>query len=336
MQSRGIDMLKLVVDTMGGDNGSTIVVTAIKDFLKENKDVEIIAVGKKEELTALEGICRIEDARDIVPMEAGALEVLRLKNSSMMVALKIMKEEKADAVISCGSTGGFLSAATINLKMIPGVKRAALVAPFPTQIKGKKTLFLDIGANNENSPEELVQFARIGRYYYQAVYGVKNPSVFLLSNGTEDEKGAPEVKAAHKLLKENNFPNFKGNIEARNALGGEADVIVCDGFTGNIFLKGTEGTAKFLSDLVKKAFKRSLWSKIGYLFVHKGMKEMKEIFDYKSTGGAMLLGINGVVVKAHGNSDEYSFKCALNVAKKLAEADIVNKIKEGISLDTQN
>ena len=329
-------MLKLIVDTMGGDNGSSVVVTAILNFLKENQDVEIIAVGKKEELTALEGKCRIIDAPDIVPMEAGALEVLRLRNSSMMVALKTMKEENIDGVVSCGSTGGFLSAATITLKMIPGVKRAALVAPFPSQKKGKKTVFLDIGANNENSPEELVQFAHIGRNYYQAVFNEKDPKTYLLSNGSEDEKGAPEVKQAHKLLKEMNFPNFMGNIEARNALSGEADVVVCDGFTGNIFLKSTEGTAIFFSDAIKKAFKRSLWAKLGYLHVRKGMKELKETFDYKSTGGAMLLGINGVVVKAHGNSDDYSFKCALGVAKKLAEADIVNKIKEGLSIDAQH
>lgn len=326
-------MLKLVVDTMGGDNGSKVIVDAILDFLKNNNDVEIIAVGRIEELSALEGKCRLVDARDIVPMEAGALEVLRLKNSSMMVALKLMKEEGIDGVVSCGSTGGFLSASTITLKMIPGVKRAALVAPFPTQIKGKKTVFLDIGANNENSAEELVQFASIGRYYYQAVFGEIEPKVYLLSNGTEDEKGAPEVKGAHKILKETNFPNFKGNIEARNALSGEADVVVSDGFTGNVFLKTTEGTAKFFSSMIKKAFKRNLWAKLGYLHVGKGMKELKETFDYNSTGGAMLLGVNGVVVKAHGNSDAYSFECALNVAKKLAENKIVDKIKEGIMQD---
>lgn len=326
-------MTKIIVDAMGGDNGSKIVVSAILNFLKDNNDVEITAVGKKEELKELEGKCRVIDAPDIVPMDAGALEVLRLKNSSMMVALKTMKEEKIDAVVSCGSTGGFLSAATINLKMIPGVKRAALVAPFPTQIKGKKVVLLDIGANNENSPEELVQFATIGRVYSQSVFGIKEPNIYLLSNGTEEEKGAPEIKEAHQLLKNSNFPGFKGNVEARNALSGEADVIVCDGFTGNVFLKSTEGVAKFMGSLIKKAFKRNLWSKLGYLHVRKGIKDMYATFDYKSTGGAMLLGINGVVVKAHGNSDDYAFKCALDVAKKLAEHKVVDKIKEGLKID---
>ncbi len=320
--------MKLVVDTMGGDLGSKVIVSAILDFLKQNPDVEIIAVGNKKELTALEGRCRIVDAPDIVPMEAGALEVLRLKNSSMIVAIKLLKEEQLDGIISCGSTGGFLSASTITLKLIPGVKRAALVAPFPTYIKGKKVVILDVGANNENSPEELFEFAVMGRLYSQSVFSIENPSIYLLSNGTEEGKGSPEIKQAQKLL--HDFPGYQGNIEARVALDGRADVIITDGFTGNIFLKSTEGVAKFMSRLMKKAFKKNLWTKLGYLHVRKGINEISQTMDYKSTGGAMLLGVNGVVVKAHGSSDAYAFKCALDVAKKLAEHCVVDRIREGM------
>ena len=323
-------MIKIVVDAMGGDNGPSVIVEAIKKFLKDNNDVEITAVGNKEELSSLEGICRVIHAPDIVPMEAGALEVMRLKNSSMMVAIKTMKDEQCDAVVSCGSTGGFLSAATINLKMIPGVKRAALVSPFPTKIKGKKVVILDIGANNENSPDELVQFALMGKLYSQSVFGVEKPNVYLLSNGAEEGKGAPEVKEAYKLLKESNFEGFKGNIEARYALSGDADVVVADGFTGNIFLKSSEGIAKIMSGMIKSAFKKNLWTKLGYLHVRKGMKEMTETLDYKNTGGAMLLGINGNVVKSHGSADALTFYNALRVAKKMAEKDVVNQIKQGI------
>lgn len=323
-------MIKIVVDAMGGDNGSKIVVEAIHNFLKDNKDVEITACGKKEELSALEGVCKIIDAPDIVPMEAGALEVMRLKNSSMMMAIKTMKDEGCDAVVSCGSTGGFLSAATINLKLIPGVKRAALVAPFPTQIKGKYVVILDIGANNENSAEELAQFALMGKLYSQSVYGVELPKVYLLSNGAEEGKGAPEVKEAYKLLKDNKFEGFQGNIEARYALSGDADVVVADGFSGNIFLKSSEGIAKIMSGMIKKAFKKNLWTKLGYLHVRKGIKEMSETLDYKNTGGAMLLGINGNVVKAHGSSDAKSFYSALRVAKKLAEKNVVEQIRKGL------
>ena len=252
-------MKTIVIDVMGGDNGSKPIVDAILKFKNENEDFNIVAVGKKEELFLLEGVCEIVDAPDVVPMSAGALEVMRMKSSSMFTAISYMKEHNADAVISCGSTGGFLAASTITLKMIPGVKRAALVAPFPTAIKGKKVVILDIGASNENSAEELVQFANMGRAYAQSVYKVEKPNVYLLSNGLEEEKGSPEVKEAHKILSETNFEGFKGNVEARNALNGEADVIVTDGFSGNIFLKGSEGVAKMMSSMLNDAFKKKSW-----------------------------------------------------------------------------
>ena len=321
-------MIRIAVDTLGGDNGSGPVVEAIIQFLKEYKDVSIIAVGKKEELKKLEGVCEIVDAPDIVPMEAGPLEVMRMKNSSMYKTVMLAKEGKADAVVSAGSTGGFLSSSTLLLKTLPGVNRAAFVAPFPTKIKGHYAVILDIGASNENSAEELKQFALMGALYSEHILGVENPKVYLLSNGTEPKKGSPVGKEAYKLL--SNYPFFKGNIEARNALNGEADVIVTDGFTGNVFLKSSEGMAKMMAGLFKDAFKKNLWTMLGYLHVRKGIKNISKIMDYKSTGGAMLLGVNGVVVKVHGNADTYSMFCAIRVAKKLVEKDISGKIKEGI------
>ena len=321
-------MIRIAVDTLGGDNGSAPIVEGILDFLKDNKDVSITAVGKKEELTKLEGICEIVDAPDIVPMEAGPLEVMRLKNSSMYKTVMLAKEGKVDAVVSSGSTGGFLSSSTLLLKTIPGVNRAAYIAPFPTKIKGHYVVVLDIGASNENSPEELRQFAIMGSLYSKYVLGVEEPKIYLLSNGTEAKKGSPESKEAYKLLENN--PLFKGNIEARNALDGSADVIVTDGFTGNIFLKASEGMAKMMAGFFKDAFKKNLWTMLGYLHVRKGVKNISEIMDYKSTGGAMLLGVNGVIVKVHGNADAYSSMCAMRVAKKLVASDLVTKIKEGI------
>ena len=323
--------MKIAIDAMGGDNGSKAVVEAVKEFLKDYPDVELVVFGKKEELEELSSLCRIEDAPDIVPMEAGALEVIRMKNSSMLKAINATKEEGFDAVVSAGSTGGFLSAATIILKMVPGVKRAALVTAFPTKIKGKKVVVLDVGANNENSPEELVQFAYMGKAYHQALFSTENPKTFLLSNGAEAHKGSPLVKEAHNLLLNNGFEGFSGNIEARDVLNGEADIIVSDGFSGNVLLKGMEGIAKMMSGMIKENFKKNLWTKLGYLHVRKGFKNMSETMDYKSTGGAMLLGINGVVVKAHGNSDAYSFKSALRVAKQMVEFDVVNKIKRSLA-----
>ena len=242
--------------------------------------------------------------------------------------VSLCKEEENSAVISCGSTGGFLTTASLVLKNIPGVLRAALVAALPTKIKGKKVIILDVGASNENNANQLVQFAKMGRLYYQAVYGVKEPSVYLLSNGSESGKGSPLVKETFSLLENEKFPNFKGNIEARDVLNGEAEVVVADGFTGNVFLKSSEGVAKMMKNMIKDVFKRNFISKIGYLHVRKGIKEMGETMDYKGTGGGLMVGVNGVVVKAHGNSDAYSFESALNVLYSLAKANIVNKIKQ--------
>lgn len=321
--------MKIVVDTLGSDLGSSEIKKAIVAFLNKNSDVEVIAVGNEAELKEISDKCEIIHAPDIVPMEAGPLEVMRMRNSSMFVAINEMKNRGADAVISAGSTGGFLSAATLSLKTSTNVKRAALIAPFPTKIKGKKVVILDIGASNENSPEELSQFAIMGSEYVKAVFGINNPKIYLLSNGTEEGKGSPTGKQAFNLLKNN--PNFKGNIEARNVLSGEADVVVTDGFTGNVLLKSIEGTAKMMSGMIKNIFKKNLWTKLGYLHVRKGVKDMSETMDYKSTGGAMLLGINGVVVKAHGNSDAYSFECAMNVAKNLVDSKVVEKIEKGLN-----
>ena len=320
--------MRIAVDTNGGDNGSKVIVEAILNFLATHKDAEVVAFGNKSELSELEGKCEIVHAPDIIPMEAGPIEAMRMKNSSIYQMEQYAKEGKVDALISAGSTGGFLSLSTLILKNIPGVRRAALVAPFPTNIKGKKVVILDIGASNENSPEELVQFALMGSLYSKYILGVENPKFGLLSNGTESGKGSPVSKEAYKLLKDHK--DFIGNVEARDALSGKYDVLVSDGFTGNIFLKSSEGMAKMMSNMIKKAFKRNLWAKIGYLHVRKGIKEMSETMDYKSTGGAMLLGINGVVVKAHGNSDTYSFGCALDVAYKLVKSEIAKKIESGI------
>ena len=319
--------MKIAVVAMGGDLGSQVVVQAIKDYLNEYPNDKIIVFGKKEELQELSSRCRIEDAPDVVPMEAGALEVIRMKDSSMYKAINTMKVEEYDAVVSMGSTGGFLSAATLILKTISGVKRAAIVTAFPTKIKGKKVVVLDVGANNENSAEELVQFAYMGKAYHQALFDNKEPKTYLLSNGSEAHKGSPLVKEAHQLLLNNNFEGFMGNMEARDVLNGDADILVADGFSGNVLLKGMEGIAKMMSTMIKDNFKKNLWTKLGYLHVRSGFKNMSETMDYKSIGGAMLIGVNGVVIKAHGNSDAYAFKNALRVAHEMVEHKVVETIK---------
>lgn len=322
--------MKFVIDMMGGDFGSKPTVAALTAFKKDYPMITLYAVGKKEELTALAGIAEIVDARDVLKMDAGPLDALRAKDSSMLKAINLTKELNADALVSAGGTAAFLSGATVRLKLIPGVERAALLAPFPTRIKGKYVAILDIGASSENTANHLYQFAKMGQIYANSVFDLENPKTYLLSNGTEETKGTAGTQEAFKLIVERGLNNFHGNIEARDVLYGEADVVVADGFSGNILLKGTEGVAKVLMDGVKKAFSRNLFSKLGYLFARRGFNELRDTFDYKNTGGAILLGVNNVVIKAHGNSDTLGFYSALNVARKMAEANIVETVRKGL------
>ena len=320
-------MIKIAIDAMGGDNGSSIVVSAVNNFLKDHNDVIFYVVGKKEELTKLDSAVSIIDSREVMGMEDGALEILRRRETSMLKAINLVADKTCDGVVSCGSTGAFLSAATIKFKLIPNVLRAALISPFPT-LDGKGVTMLDIGASNENRPEHLVQFAHMGEIYSKCAMGVKDPKVYLLSNGAEEKKGSPVGKEAHHLLKDEKNLNFMGNIEARYVLTGEADVVVCEGYPGNVMLKTIEGTANLFKAKIKDAFKTNLFTKIGYLFAKKGFDKLSTDLDYKKYGGAMLVGINGVAVKGHGNSDEYSFYHAIKVAYNMIKNDMVNKIKE--------
>lgn len=320
-------MIKIAVDAMGSDNGSKIVVEAVKNFLNDYKDVEFVVYGKKEELVELEGLTKVVDCKEVMGMEDGALQVMRKKETSMIKAIEGAKNDNLDGVVSAGSTGAFLTASTIYLKLIEGLQRAALVSPFPTMGE-KSVILLDIGANNENTAEHLLEFAKMGRVFSKVYNDVETPRIYLLSNGAEEKKGSPLIKEAHQLIKNSNLEGFKGNMEARYILTGEADVVVCPGFEGNVVLKGTEGTAKLFSSMLKKAFKKNIFTKLGYLLARSGIKEMQEKMDYKSYGGAMLLGVNKVVVKGHGSSDARAFYHAIRVTYELIKKDMITKIKE--------
>ena len=320
-------MVKIAVDVMGMDKGSKVAVDAILHFLDLYKDVELTVFGKEEELALLNGKCNIVNCDEVMGMEDGALAILRKKETSMIKAVEYAKNEGVDGVVSGGSTGAFLTASTINLKLIEGIQRAALVSPFPT-VKDKNVIVLDIGANSENTPAHLLEFAKMGKIFAKAFNNLENPDIYLLSNGAEEKKGSDLVKEAHKLIKESNLEGFKGNIEARYALSGDADVIVCGGFDGNILLKSCEGTAKAMSQMLKEGFKKNIFTKIGYLFAKSGVDYVREKMNYKQYGGAMLVGVNKVVVKAHGSSDELCFFSALKVCYDLIKKDVVNKMKE--------
>ena len=329
--------MKIVIDMMGGDKGSVATKEAVRRFRSLHKDVELILVGKEEELCDMKEE-RIVPASEVITMEAGALEVLRQKESSMVKAVSYAKEENADAVVSCGSTGAFLASTTLILKKIPGVIRPALAVAMPHIVSnGNSTLiFLDAGSSNVNTPIEMAQFGFMGSLYAKCGSSISDPKVAILSNGSEEGKGSPEGKEAYALLKEDKRIHFIGNIESMDVLTGEADVVVTDGFSGNICIKAIEGTAKTMGKMLKKGFKRNLFSKIGYLLAKKGVLEMKSTMDTKRVGGAMLLGVNAVAVKAHGNSDATAFYYSIELAYRLAKNKMVEKIKKGFVDETNH
>jgi len=321
-------MIKLAVDAMGGDLGSGIVVEAILNYLKKHDDVEFHVVGKIEELKALEGKATLYHANDVMGMEDGALTILRKKETSMNKAVELVANGICDGVISCGSTGAFLTLSTLKVKLIPNVKRAALGTLFPTIDPNKFVLMLDLGASNENNGEQIAQFAERGQIVYQALYNKEDVNVYLLSNGAEDKKGCPEGKEAFAILKEKNYPWFKGNMESKFVLSGEADVVATGGYAGNVLLKSIEGTASFMAKLMKNAFKKNVFTKMGYIFAKSGVKEMKNHIDPSRGGGAMLIGINKVCVKAHGNSDATAFHTGIEFTINMIKSNICNTLKE--------
>ena len=340
--------MKIILDAMGGDLAPQApvmgAVQAAKDF-----NAQITLVGRGEEILKVlkdngiqnlpQGIT-ITDAEEVVDMHDDPANVIRKKkNSSMVVGLRMLAEEQGDAFISAGSTGALLSGATLIVKRVKGIRRAAMGPCMPNKAGGK-TMLLDCGANAECTPEFLLQFGLVGSLYMKKNLGIENPRVGLLNIGTEDSKGTPLQKEAYVLLKnaaDQGLINFIGNIEGRDALMGEVDVVVCDGFSGNVMLKTIEGTAYFMGSLMKhKIFKRNLLSVIGYLFCKKGVKEVFGMMDYREIGGTQFLGIRKPVIKVHGSSDERAFRNAVKQAMDSAKNDISGDLEQYLSLLKEN
>jgi glycerol-3-phosphate acyltransferase PlsX len=323
-------MKPLLIDMMGGDKGPAATKEGVRLFASEHPEAKLVLYGKKEELSDMGGY-EIVDCRETIDMADGVLETMRKKDSSMVRAAHDVIDKDAAGLVSCGGTGAFLSASSLILKKIEGVIRPALATVFPRISDDGHVVVLDSGASNENSAEELAQFALMGSFYSKFAYGIESPKVALLSNGSEEGKGSPEGKVAYKILKDDRRVDFIGNEEASAVLFGPADVLVTDGYSGNVLLKASEGMGKAVGKLLKGAFKKNIRTKIGYLHVRKSLKASMKKVDSRSTGGAILLGVNGVAVKAHGNSDGYAFKNAIALAYNLAGHDIVGAIKEGLS-----
>ncbi|MBQ1281340.1 MAG: phosphate acyltransferase PlsX [Oscillospiraceae bacterium] len=321
--------MKIIIDAMGGDHAPNDIVRGAIDASREF-GVDMILVGHGETiLRCLNDIgldnlpkgIEVANADDVVSMEDDPTTVMREhRNSSMVVGLKMLADGSGDAFISAGSTGALLTAATLTVKRIRGVRRAALGPVLPT--KGGSMVLIDCGANVECTPEFMLQFGFMGSVYAQKFLGIENPRVALLSNGTEACKGTPLVREAYQLLTradEAGLIRFVGNIEGRDAMLGGADVVVADGFSGNVFLKTVEGTALFIMSLLKRSFAKTLLTKIGYMLTKGGIRELKALMDYRETGGTALIGLTKPVIKAHGSSDARAIRSAVRQAIQSVE-----------------
>lgn len=334
--------MKIILDAMGGDHAPEAPVMGALQAAKEygaqitlvGRGQEILDVLKKNGISDLPDGVQISNADDVVDMHDDPAEAVRKKkNSSMMVGLRMLSEGQGDAFISAGSTGALLSGATLIVKRVKGVRRAAMGPAMPNKAGGK-TIILDCGANAECTPEFLLQFGLIGSLYAKKNLGVENPKIGLLNIGTEDTKGTPLQKEAYALLQDaadRGVLNFVGNVEARDVPLGAVDVVVCDGFAGNVLLKSIEGTAMFMGSLVKKIFKKNLLTGLGYLFCKSGVNELKKMLDYREIGGTPFLGIKKPVIKAHGSSDALAFCNAVKQAMDVAASDISQELEQGLA-----
>jgi glycerol-3-phosphate acyltransferase PlsX len=327
--------MKLAVDVMGGDNAPQAVLDGVLAFLneKEAEGVDLKLFGNEDvlkEFTAAhpEIKDRIETVYTTETIEMGEhpTEAIRKKkNSSLVKALEAVRDKEADCFFSAGSTGAVLTGATLIVRRHKGIKRPALATLIPTTA-GTVTEIIDCGANTDCKPGYLVQFALMGAAYLEAVEGVKNPRVGLLCNGTEEEKGNALVKEAHQRLMAVEGLNFIGNVEARDLTSGAVDVLVCDGFDGNVMLKTTEGVAKWIATMLKKSLMESTRGKLAGLIGKPAFNSLKKKLDYTEYGGAPLLGINGGIIKGHGSSDAKSVKVCLLQATRLVRGGVTEKI----------
>ena len=334
--------MKIILDAMGGDLAPEApVMGAIEAAKLYNTEItlvgrgeEILAVLKKNGIDNLPAGVEISHADDVVDMHDDPGSVIhKRKNSSMIVGLKMLADGQGDAFVSAGSTGALLTGATLIVKRVKGIRRAAMGPCMPTKTGGK-VVICDCGANAECTAEFLLQFGMVASAYARNVLGVENPRVGLLNIGTEDSKGTQLQKDAYALLtkaKEEGILNFTGNVEARAVPLGEVDVVVCDGFNGNVLIKSIEGTAMFMGSLLKRIFKKNALTKVGYLLCSSGVKEMMKMMDYREIGGTQFLGIKKPVIKAHGSSDALAFRNAVKQSMEAAQGDFTEQLAEDLA-----
>ena len=311
--------MKIIVDAMGGDNAPVEIVRGALNAARARQDLEIVLVGREEDVRSAIGQCggapgnvSVVNATEVIDMHDDPATAFKVKkDSSITVGLTMLKNGEGDAFVSAGSTGALLSAGTLLVKRVRGIRRAAMAPVIPTA--GGHAVLIDCGANAECTVEYLMQFAYLGSFYASRVLGLKSPRVGLLNNGTEETKGPQLQREAYALLTQAGqagILHFVGNTEAREVPLGQVDVIVCDGYAGNVLLKSIEGTAMFMGSMMKRMFQKNLLTKLGALCCKSGIDEMMAMLDYREVGGTALLGIRKPVIKAHGSSDPRAFRSA--------------------------
>ena len=325
--------VRILVDGHGGDDAPQMVIDALALYLKrKHQDVRLGIVGRPDVLesrlksSGLADKVELVPAQDIIDMcDAPAVALRRKKESSIHVGARAVRDGQWDAFVSAGNTGALMAISKMILKTLPGIDRPAIASKIPSA--NGSTFFLDIGANVDSSSEHLFQFAVMGSSYLQAAEGIEAPRVGLLNVGSEDIKGTDEVMVTAARLRDSEL-NFIGNVEGTDLFNGTVDVVVCDGFVGNITLKAMEGVAKLIGNQLRKELTSSLLSKAGALLASGALKRVKNALHPSEHNGASFLGLNGTVVKSHGGADAYAFSCAIEVARREVQANLTEKIVE--------
>lgn len=324
------EMVKIAVDMMGGDDAPGIVLDAVKKAVEDFKDLEIILFGDESQYNLSHERIEFRHCTEKIEMEDEPVRAIkRKKDSSMVKMAEAVKSGEADGCVSAGNTGALMSAGLFIVGRIKGVARPALVVTLPTT-DGKGFVFLDVGANADAKAEHLLQYAQLGNIYAQKIRGIQNPSVSLLNIGTEAAKGNSLTKKAYDLFEKNQSFNFTGNIEAKTLMDGNVDVVVTDGYTGNMVLKNLEGTAKSIGKMLKETIMSSFKNKLAGAVLKKDLDTFTKKMDYSEYGGSVLLGLDGTVVKAHGSSNAKAFYSAIRQAKIAGEENIVQIMKDTV------
>lgn len=324
-------MIKLAIDAMGGDVAPEIPVKAAMMAIKEFPDLELVLYGDENQIKAYltndERITIVHAPRVIEMGESDPIsEIRRNKDTSLVMAFTAVKNKEVEGVVTAGPTQGVIVASHLVIRRLKGMKRVALCPNVPS-LKETGAIMLDVGANTTISAAHMVQYAQFAHIYVQEVKGVLNPITYLLNIGTESGKGRDLEKEAFDLLSKSSL-NFHGNLEPKELLTSNADIIITDGYTGNIAMKTFEGTAKVFGQVLKEEIASSLGGKLGYLLMRSNLKRFKKRFSADEVGGAAIFGIDGVVIKAHGASNTYAFKNAIKLARRTVAGKVIDKMKE--------